>query len=212
MHVVGHSAGSIVLGHMLDLFSQGAAKQALASCSLFAPACTVAFANAHYIAAVNNAKILSRQEFHIDVLSDDREVDDTVGPYQKSLLYLVSRALEDMHKMPILGLLKAFDPSCNHDLHWNEPRLEQIKLELEKWQKFWWGATMPRDFHRTGKGAGNATFDTVDRTQINSGARKTNAAHGTFDNDVDVMKAMLGRILGAGASIAPASGNWNLDY
>lgn len=212
LHVVGHSAGSIVLGHMLDLFSNGAGKQVLASCSLYAPACTVAFANAHYIAAVDSAKILVRQNFHIDVLSNDRETDDTVGPYQKSLLYLVSRALEDMHKMPILGLLKAFDPACNHDQHWNEPRLQQIKPELEQWQKFWWGAAVPRDFYRTGKGAGNATFDPVDHTQINSGARRIDAAHGSFDNDVDVIKATLGRILGAGASIVPTSGNWNLDY
>lgn len=29
------------------------------------------------------------------------------------------------------------------------------------------------------------------------------AAHGTFDNDVDVIKAALKRVLGVGAAIAP---------
>ncbi|MFZ2650196.1 MAG: C1 family peptidase [Burkholderiaceae bacterium] len=212
LHVAGHSAGSIVLGHMLDLFSTGAAKQALASCSLYAPACTVAFANAHYIEAVQTAKILDRKNFHVDVLSDDRERADTVGPYRKSLLYLVSRALEDMHKMPILGLLKAFDPACNHDEHWNEPRLRDIRVDLQRWQEFWWGSAAPHGFYRSGKGVANATFDALDRRQIETGARKVTAAHGSFDNDVDVIKATLGRILGGAAKLAPASGQWNLDY
>jgi len=37
-------------------------------------------------------------------LSDQRELDDTVGPYSKSLLYLVSKAFEDGADPPILGM------------------------------------------------------------------------------------------------------------
>ncbi len=212
LHVVGHSAGSIVLGHMLDLFSSAASPQKLASCSLYAPACTVAFANAHYIPAVEGGKILEKKNFHIDVLSDGREKSDTVGPYQKSLLYLVSRALEDMHKMPILGLIKAFDSACNTDEHWNEPRLAQVRTELQKWQSFWWGANAPSHFFTNGKAAGNANFAAVDRRQIDTGAGAIKAAHGGFDNDVIVVKATLMRILGAGTAIAPAAELWNLNY
>lgn len=47
------------------------------------------------------------------------------------------------------------------------------------------------------------------------GAHSTRAGgveHGTFDNDVDVVKAALKRVLGAGAAIAPQDAQWNLDY
>lgn len=212
LHLIGHSAGSIVLGHLLDLFAAGTPKQNIASCSLYAPACTVAFANAHYVPAVNSSKILLRQAFHIDTLSDDRECDDTVGPYQKSLLYLVSRALEDQHKMPLLGLLKAFDPTCNTDEHWNEPRLVQMQTTLTAWQNFWWGGNMPANpFFKNGKGRPSSLLDVTDARQIDSGARKIEAAHGSFDNDIAVVKATLARVLGAAAA-APAAANWNLDY
>ncbi len=212
LHLIGHSAGSIALGHLLDLFATGSTKQKIASCSLFAPACTVAFANAHYVPAVNSSKILPRQAFHIDTLSDDVECDDTVGPYQKSLLYLVSRALEDQHKTPLLGLLKAFDPKCNTDEHWNEPRLAQMQATLTAWQKFWWNGNMPtKAFFQNGSGRPGSLLDVTDARQIDSGARKIESAHGSFDNDVAVIKATLARILGASATL-PAAANWNLDY
>ena len=197
---------------MLDLFSGGVNKQTLASCSLYAPACTVAFANAHYLPAVNRAKILVRGNFHIHALSDNREREDTVGPYQKSLLYLVSRALEDMHKMPILGLLKAFDPDCNQDEHWNEPRIAQLQEELDTWQSFWWGANPPTGFHQDGNGGGTTNLHVVDTRQVSTGARRINPAHGTFDNDMDVVMATLGRCLGQALTVAPLNTDWNLDY
>lgn len=212
LHVVGHSAGSIVLGHMLDLFSNATSPQKLASCSLYAPACTVAFANAHYIPAVEAAKILEKKNFHIDVLSDGREKDDIVGPYQKSLLYLVSRALEDMHKMPILGLIKAFDSVCNTDEHWNEPRMDQLLTELQRWQSFWWGSDAPSNFFASGKAAANANFAAVDRQQIDTGAGAIKTAHGSFDNDVEVVKATLTRIVAVATTITPEAEVWNLDY
>ena len=212
LHLIGHSAGSIVLGHMLDLFSDGATRKVLASCSLYAPACTVAFANAHYVPAVKRARILDGTNFHIAVLSDDRETGDSVGPYRKSLLYLVSRALEDLHKMPILGLLKAFDPACNHDEHWNEPQFARIKPDIKQWQDFWWGGDVPNNFYLTGRGLPNANLVVVDRAQVNSGARRIRAAHGTFDNDIGIVQATLGRLIGSGREIAPTGKNWNLDY
>jgi hypothetical protein len=38
------------------------------------------------------------------VLSDDGERDDNVGPYGKSLLYLVSNAFEGRRETPLLGM------------------------------------------------------------------------------------------------------------
>ena len=211
LHVVGHSAGSIVLGHCLELFAPNNLK--VATCSLYAPACTVEFANAHYIAAVSDRKIIAKDKLFIDVLSDNREMDDTVGPYRKSLLHLVSRALEDMHKMPVLGLLKAFDPACNHDEHWNEPRIEEIKGGLETWQKFWWGdGALAGDFYRTGEGRPDSRLGVIDSEQVDSGARQIRAVHGCFDNCVDIVETTLRRILADGGAPAPPRADWNLDY
>ena len=125
----------------------------VASCSLYAPACTVEFALAHYVPAVE-AKVLPKSALHIHLLSNRRELDDTVGPYQKSLLYLVSRALESDHKTPILGLANVFDPSVNDDWH------DRVSPPaLPRWQAFW--------------GAANPNLHVVDTPQVSTGARGT---------------------------------------
>lgn len=89
IHFVGHSAGSIILGHLLTLL--GRKGFTVDSVELYAAACTIEFANRHYAAAINNGT-LSKSSFHCQVMSDRRERDDSIGPYGKSLLYLVSRA------------------------------------------------------------------------------------------------------------------------
>jgi hypothetical protein len=87
VHLVGHSAGAILLGAFLTrLAGHGLTATTV---SLYAPACTVAFANDTYVAAAAN-KVINPKRVAFDVLSNGNEVDDTVGPYGKSLLYLVS--------------------------------------------------------------------------------------------------------------------------
>ena len=98
--LVGHSAGSILHGHLLDLLRR--ARLQVAGCTLFAPACTVRFALDHYAKAITGGT-LAPDALFVENLSEEREQADSVGPYGKSLLYLVSRALEDFHKMPLLG-------------------------------------------------------------------------------------------------------------
>src|SRR5690606_40060886 len=73
---------------------------------------TMAFARRHYGRAFERG-ILDPATVVLELLSDQREKDDTVGPYGKSLLYLVSRALEEVHKMPLLGLAVAWDGNGN---------------------------------------------------------------------------------------------------
>ena len=90
IHLAGHSAGSIVLGYLFGLFDK---KLTAASLSLFAPACTLDFAVRQYGAAISDGK-LKPDTVHVDIMNDERELADSVGPYGKSLLYLVSRALE----------------------------------------------------------------------------------------------------------------------
>ncbi len=218
LHLMGHSAGAIMLGHLLTALA--ARKQAVASCQLFAPACTTAFAVQHYLAACE-AKILPREQFHISVLSDERELNDSVGPYQKSLLYLVSRAFEDAHKTPLLGLLKSFDPACNTEEHWVEEEFRHEQLvpgssptlaNLKRWQSFWWGQhAQPQGFAQKG-----AVFDRLhvfDASQADNGRRKLSCGHGCFDNDVATMRASIARIRGvAPGDVLPAAGRWNLDY
>ncbi len=83
----------------------GGLSDRVASVNLHAPACSVAFANRHY---AGDAAVMER--LHLEVLTDEVERRDTVGPiYRKSLLYLVSNALEaDLHT-PILGLDRVND-------------------------------------------------------------------------------------------------------
>jgi hypothetical protein len=110
IHLVGHSAGSLWLGHLITALQATRtatgqpALDAVPSVHLYAPACTVAFANQHYA----GTDILPRT--HIALLSDPLEqADNTALVYRKSLLYMVSNALEADRRTPILGLQRVFD-------------------------------------------------------------------------------------------------------
>ena len=174
IHFVGHSAGSIILGQLLDLLF--ARKLQIDTCTLYAPACTVDFANQHYIAAIDNS-VLAKKNFYIHLLSDARELDDTVGPYKKSLLYLVSRALESCHKMPILGMQLSFMPRQN--TMWNDDE----RAHLLTWQKFW---------------GDSPNLYTVDERQISTGSHgpMIKASHGCFDNDAATLTQTIRTMLG----------------
>jgi hypothetical protein len=184
IHLVGHSAGSILLGHMLRDCLRN--RVSIASCTLYAAACSVDFANRHYIWAVEK-NILKKSALYLHLLSDRRERDDTVGPYQKSLLYLVSRALENLHKMPLLGMANVFDTSLNNKENWNSATLSHLRT----WQKFW----------------GNQGLQVVDDEQVLTAAEwkknkvvkeiaRIKAAHGSFDNDIMVLTRTIERITG----------------
>jgi hypothetical protein len=176
IHLVGHSAGSILLGHLLDLLPRHGLK--VATCHLYAPACTVRFALDHYVPAIQNA-VLDGKQLRIHLLSEENEICDTVGPYRKSLLYLVSRALESCHKMPILGLAQAFDAKFNRKWHDTE------QASLKSWQKFW--------------SAAGVKLNVVGDKQVPTGSlgRLIQATHGSFDNDATTIEATLRAITGA---------------
>ena len=184
VHLVGHSAGSIILGHLLDDCTRN--NLSIDSCTLYAAACTIEFTNSQYVRAHNNG-ILSKDHLTMYVLSEKNEQDDTVGPYQKSLLYLVSRALEGAHKTPLLGMAKAFDERSLKDGSWNA----KLVKEVENWQKFWAGAkvnVLEREQVCTAAvWRGNEIAEEVSRIP---------AAHGCFDNDVRVVDETIGRITG----------------
>jgi len=114
IHLVGHSAGSIWLAHLLARWNLlgGSPIQNLI---FFAPACT----HQLYADLVRpRMRDRSVEELSLFVLSEKDEKDDTVqGIYRKSLLYLVSSSYQKSASeligadsgVPILGMAKFFD-------------------------------------------------------------------------------------------------------
>ena len=43
-------------------------------------------------------------------LDDDLERSDSIGPYRKSFLYLVTRALEEESNVPLVGMQRGVEP------------------------------------------------------------------------------------------------------
>ena len=191
IHLIGHSAGSILLGHFLN--AAGKRGLTVRSCSLYAPACTVAFANDHYRRAVES-DTLAMENLHVHVLSDAQERRDAVGPYRKSLLYLVSRALECVHKTPLLGLENTFSEAALTDGTWNDAR--EVREAVATWQAWW--QVQDRNLH------------VVKERRLSSGTKGSGckATHGCFDNHAETITATLTRILGS----APRHAIESLDY
>ena len=101
LHLVGHSAGSIFFAHLLPfLMKLGIPVKTL---TLYAPACTTKLFTDNVLEHVNNGI----DRLTIFNLTDETEQNDTVSSaYHKSLLYLVSEALESSRQTPLLGMEK----------------------------------------------------------------------------------------------------------
>jgi hypothetical protein len=185
IHVVAHSAGAILYGHLLRRLGKSKAVR-FATTTLFAPAATVDFAVGHYGPAFE-AGVMPKASLLVHFLDDKLEVADTVGPYGKSLLYLVSRSFEREHKTPLLGLQLAWknwwDKAVKEDA-FNESFDPKRKTSaLAKWE-----AIVQKHL------VGNRNL-TAPRVTTGPG-KEIAAAHGSFDNDVDIVNATLQRILG----------------
>jgi len=100
IHLAGHSAGSIFWSHGLPLIV--AAAIPVKSLQLLAPAVTTSLFREKVLPLLENGGPV--EQCSIYTMMKEYELDDTVGPYQKSLLYLVQHALEDIRDTPILGL------------------------------------------------------------------------------------------------------------
>lgn len=179
IYLLGHSAGSIMIGHMLDAVVDKGFDLKFESCELYAPACTMAFAAERYGRAFANGTLKSG--LHIDILTDKAEVEDCVGPYGKSLLYLVSRALEDVHKMPLLGLQIALEKDGGG---------KQMKLNEQAHDEAYktWLQVAAKNKVVVERHAG---------PKIKSGPNQIiQICHGSFDNDLKVFNGSLRRMLG----------------
>ena len=107
IHLVGHSTGAILLSHLLIVLDNLSHKNIIKSCSLMAPACTIDFFESNYRPRLysGNGASVRLPNFRIYNLMDDLEQADTVAfAYRKSLLCLISRALERERDKPLLGM------------------------------------------------------------------------------------------------------------
>ena len=106
IHLAGHSTGGVLIGHLLNALDTFPINDLIATCTLFAPACTVDFFQEHYAPRLKaNHKGTRLPLLDIYNLTDKLELDDNVAKaYRKSLLYLVSNALERKQGKPILGM------------------------------------------------------------------------------------------------------------
>jgi len=182
IHLAGHSAGSIVLGALLSRMKEARLKAA--SLRLFAPACSLEFALQRFKPAVD-AKILDPRRWHLHNLSDKNEQDDSVGPYRKSILYLISRSFEDVHKTPLLGLDRAFDARWAQDRADDDAWSTSQKQTVRAWLAFWKSLKVD---------ATNRAAHVLARDRVSTGFASVRASHVSFDNDVQLMGDMLGYV------------------
>jgi hypothetical protein len=109
IHIAGHSTGGVLIGHLLKALNRLGQKIEVPSVTLFAPACRVDFAKKNILPYLKGQSGKNVQIGRLVVynLKDELERDDQVAfAYRKSLLYLVSRALERDKKVPLLGMQK----------------------------------------------------------------------------------------------------------
>jgi hypothetical protein len=110
IHIIGHSAGSIFHAPLIQLLTAEGVIQSgklsgtvglglkVASCTLWAPACTIEIFKQAYLPAILKKDI---GRFTLFTLTDEAEQNDHCGRiYNKSLLYLVSNAFEDKQRIP----------------------------------------------------------------------------------------------------------------
>ncbi|ERK17620.1 Cysteine protease [Pantoea sp. AS-PWVM4] len=191
IHCIGHSAGSILLGHLLERFIRDdllAKAPPISTLTLYAAACSVRFAVEKFLPAADNA-LFSLSNLWLYYLSDDNEKADglptaDVPMYGKSLLYLVSRALDDHPNMPILGMCRALDPKFNaNKKQWAEEEM----ASLEIWQNRW-GVL----------GSGNKLAIQISdpKVRITRANDQSAATHGSFDNNIDILTQTIERIMG----------------
>jgi hypothetical protein len=140
----------------------------ISSCTLWAPACTIALFRKCYLPAVQSGRI---RRFALFTLTNKAEqADNCANIYHKSLLYLVSNAFEDVPKAPLGGDGTPL-------------------LGMEKFVKSELKGVVP---------ARSVDWVLApNNTAIGSPDASTATAHGAFDDDPATLQATLARILGA---------------
>jgi hypothetical protein len=108
LHLIGHSAGAIVLCHAVDRLAQRGWK--FESVNFMAAAATVDLFKQTLLPRLKDKTVKQLRSFHLSDASEEQ--DTTCRPvlgYGRSLLYLVSESFEGGVRTPILGMEKYFD-------------------------------------------------------------------------------------------------------
>jgi hypothetical protein len=132
IHAMAHSAGAELLTtSWLKRLEQE--ELTLSSMHLLSPTVSIQDSNEFMIKAYKNG-LFKKRDIHIYMLSKEMEQADNVGHYNKSLLYLISRSLEKIHKTPLLGLMDSWD---EQNIKTKDGIFNTLQLnELKKWQAF----------------------------------------------------------------------------
>jgi len=170
VHLVAHSAGSIVFGGLVDRLAENKGRPVnIETCTLWAPACTMAMYLNQYLPSIRSGRI---KDLALFTLTDKAERDDNCANiYHKSLLYLVSHAFEaGLQKAPFLKEREG------------EPILGMAKFvsRLSAAQRAFDWVLAPN---------GNPTA---------SLEASTAKSHAGFDDDTATLTSTLGRIVGKG--------------
>jgi hypothetical protein len=160
LHLVGHSAG----GNLHAAFAPAlvAEGRSIESCTLWAPGCTMNSFNTSLRPLIESGSI---RRFALYTLTDKAEQDDAIGFYNKSILYLVSNALEAQPHIPFLSD--------------GEPL-----LGMEKY------AGQIRDFF-----TGNVDWVRSPNNASGTSQASRAQRHATFDDDPDTRESTIARIL-----------------
>ena len=171
LHVVGHSAGSIFAAATLSMLADlGLSFKTL---QFMAPAITVADFQEYVMPSIR-ARTCPQPTLYN--LSDVGERDDVVGPYGKSLLYLVSNAFEGAWGTPLLGMERFISRAslARTDEDRVDPEIDQL-------------------FRKKVDGLPSLVIAGRDE---GDGSRSRSDSHGGFDNDPATLNSVLFRILG----------------
>lgn len=170
LHIVGHSAGSIFAAHALPLLSGLGIP--LKSVQFMAPAIRVDTFKELLLPGLESGLTPLPSLY---VLSDKLELGDSVGPYAKSLLYLVSNAFEGTREVPILGMKRFIDAD-------------------RQLARLFGGAVDGRPALVVSEGIPPAPAQ--ESAAVRQGA-SVSRSHGGFDNDCATMNSVLTRVLGS---------------
>ena len=173
LHIVGHSAGSIFTAYAIDALIKIGVP--IKSVQFMAPAITIKLFNDKLLPHIKNNDCPLPTMY---ILSDLGERDDDVGPYGKSLLYLVSNAFEEKRDTPILGMERF------------------INGRNRKLDKDFIDPTISKLFNTSTNDLPNLVISGAAPADKEYGPSISRSeSHGGFDNDTYTMNSILCRIL-----------------
>jgi len=132
INAIAHSAGSqLVSTNWLRELAKRGLK--LNSMHLLSPTVSIQDCNIYIKPAIDKG-VLNMSDIYIYIMDRDVEMIDSVGRYGKSILYLISRSLDHLHKTPLLGLQDSWiiENSKKEDGVFNSQQLNQVKKWYSK--------------------------------------------------------------------------------